>query len=117
MAWDRGAPLARCDDASKLPRSLADKLRALQRSAFSEEGLKALRPEDSKQSPCANGARDCAKKKREFQNIRFIHSFSFSHLAFRDFSSLSCHFWPFTEVQNGNQRWVMRKVGFGARNG
>jgi hypothetical protein len=24
--------------------------------------------------------------------------FSFSHLALRDFSSLSCHFWPFTEV-------------------
>jgi hypothetical protein len=27
---------------------------------------------------------------------------------------LSCHFWPFTEVQNGNQREVMRKVGFAA---
>jgi hypothetical protein len=30
-------------------------------------------------------------------------------LAFRE--SLSCHFWPFTGVQNGNQREVMTKCG------
>jgi len=31
-------------------------------------------------------------------------------LAFFDSSLLSCHFWPFTGVQNGNQREVMRKA-------
>src|SRR6516225_2939275 len=33
-AWDRGVLSARCDDASKLPQWLADKLRALRTSAF-----------------------------------------------------------------------------------
>jgi hypothetical protein len=37
MAWDRGALSATCDDASKLLQLLADKLRALQMSAFDEE--------------------------------------------------------------------------------
>jgi len=31
-------------------------------------------------------------------------------LAFFDSSLLSCHFWPFTGVQNGNHREVTRKA-------
>jgi hypothetical protein len=32
-------------------------------------------------------------------------------LAFLESSLLSCHFWPFTDVQNGNQREVTTKCG------
>jgi len=35
--------------------------------------------------------------------------FSFIVLAFRDFSLWENHFWPFNEVQNGNQREVTAK--------
>jgi hypothetical protein len=37
---------------------------------------------------------------------------SFLVLAFFGFSLLSCHFWPFADVQNGNQREVTGKAGF-----
>jgi hypothetical protein len=50
-----------------------------------------------------------------FVNFVFIVVVSFCLssvvLAFFDSSLLSCQFWPFTEVQNGNQREVMRKAG------
>jgi hypothetical protein len=50
-----------------------------------------------------------------FVNFVFIVIFSFCLsflvLAFFGFSFLRSHFWPFTEVQNGNQRGVMRKFG------
>ena len=50
-----------------------------------------------------------------FVNFVFIvvvsFCLSFVVLAFFDSSSLRSHFWPFTEVQNGKQREVMRKVG------
>src|SRR5262249_33645439 len=48
-----------------------------------------------------------------FCSFGFFGSF-FLVLAFFDFSLLSCHFWPFTGVKNGNQHEVMRKVGFAA---
>src|SRR5262249_51207282 len=32
MVWDRGVRSARCDDANRLPQSLADKIRAVQTS-------------------------------------------------------------------------------------
>ena len=55
-----------------------------------------------------------------FVNFVFIvvvsFCLSFLVLAFFDSSLLSCHFWPFTEVQNGNLREVMRKGGFAALN-
>src|SRR5215469_7514932 len=37
--------------------------------------------------------------------------FVFVVMALFDSSFLSCHFWPFVDVQNGNQREVMRKLG------
>jgi len=40
----------------------------------------------------------------------FIILFSFFVLAFFDSSLLSCHFWPFTDVQNGNQHEVTPQV-------
>src|SRR6516162_9797702 len=45
-AWDRGVLSARCDDASKLLRSLADKLRALRTSASSPKF--SLTPRDGR---------------------------------------------------------------------
>src|SRR6516164_3961784 len=42
-AWDRGARSARCDDASKLPQWLADRLRALRTSAFFGKPLLVVR--------------------------------------------------------------------------
>src|SRR6516225_11439676 len=42
-AWDRGVLSARCDDASKLPQWLADKLRALRTSAFFGKPLLVIR--------------------------------------------------------------------------
>jgi hypothetical protein len=47
--------------------------------------------------------------------LRFIFvpfvDMGFVVLAFFDCSSLSCHFWPFTEIQNGNEREVTRRCG------
>ena len=41
----------------------------------------------------------------------FIILIFFLILAFLDFASLRNHFWPFTDVQNGNHREVMTKCG------
>jgi len=41
----------------------------------------------------------------------FIILIFFLILAFRGFASLRNHFWPFTEVQNGNRREVTSKCG------
>ena len=41
----------------------------------------------------------------------FIILIFFLILAFLDFESLRNHFWPFTDVQNGNHREVMTKCG------
>src|SRR5437016_3830520 len=44
-------------------------------------------------------------------NVLVFHKLiSFLVLAFLGFSSLRSHFWPFADVQNGNQREVMRKM-------
>jgi hypothetical protein len=51
-----------------------------------------------------------------FVNFVFIVVVSFCLssvvLAFFDFSLLSCHFQPFTEVQNGNEDGVTREMAF-----
>jgi hypothetical protein len=51
-----------------------------------------------------------------FVNFVFIvvvsFCLSFLVLAFGDLSSLSCHFWPFTEVLRKILRSLTRKVGF-----
>jgi hypothetical protein len=44
----------------------------------------------------------------------FIRIIFFLVLAFLESSLLSCQFRPFADVQNGNEREVMRKIGFAA---
>src|SRR5205807_8217727 len=73
---------------------------------------------------CLHLWQQCKARKRgqdrceycEVTSIFHELNFPFLVLAFFDFSSLSCHFWPFTGVQNGNQWEVTAKAGLAKLN-